>query len=148
MINKSKSRIMNYTTIYITKQKSFSDYEYKDTLSIENEKQRFRMGWCGQRKGLRDRFVGIGTGVFYREKLNTPFRWLGRIHKMTKVIEGDPSIDKPSQYNLTIPYDDDSWKLFPSNLQGSGHFKKAAQLGMKYSVAQNQFHGIIKHDKL
>ena len=144
MKHSTRVSIHTQTSIYITDKATIGgkDYEYKD--DIRRSKTGHVIAWHGQKNGRKDRFVGIGTGVFYRKRPNLPFTWLGRINHIELMSDGQRD-GLPDIYLLKVPFDKDTFKTFPTEEKGSGRFKKSAQIGMGYTVTSSYLSGIIYH---
>lgn len=148
-MKQTSTKISSRTTIYITDKATVGgkDYEYKD--DIRCSKTGHVIAWHGQMTGKSDKFVGIGTGVFYRKRPNLPFTWLGRINHFELMADGQEKgrPHSPAIYLIKVPFDKDTFKTFPTEEKGTGRFKKSAQIGMGYPTSTSFLSGIIYHGK-
>ena len=130
--------MVTVTAIWITP----SEYS-KDKVQSPIPSGEFTIQWSGQTSGKMDNKVGRGTFVFYRDRTNTPFTYIGRV--ITECV--------PKQvtgfYELVIATGNSTGRIFEKlpDETGTGCFKRSVVRTLGWSFEKSfVLNGVSEHD--
>ena len=141
--------VRSNVTIWITEQQTNPNVygrQYNSHLVQNNDDHDYRyLHWAGDDNHARRQLTilltlqGVGVGVFHRRTENQCFRWIGMSSNIVEEEDG--------RYLVTIKKDDRHELQFKPKdyLLPGRQFKKAAMIGMGYSVTGGVVHGTIIH---
>lgn len=138
-----KSKTM--TVIWITRKEYVEDIVPENAHAIPHD---FYIQWSGQRNGNKDHHVGRGTFVFYRDFVETPFIYMGRVKAIRTLRQAIPK-EVVGLYKLKIQPTKSSGRVFPllANETGSGCYKRSVLKTLGWT-SDRKFHmeGISIHE--